>query len=144
MSSFLKPGLVAAVAAAFMTGLFPLTQAQVNNSQAANWAGTWEGKRDGVPSVVLRITKTAAAFQGEADFYIVKKADGREPEAGDKMTVPMVEPHVTGNSFVFQVMRPSDKTLLNFSLEPSGDHAAKLVRTGGDEKSIEVDMMKTD
>jgi hypothetical protein len=124
--------------------------AQTAPPTAQTLAGTWVGKQEGVPSVVLRITENGSAIQGQVDFYLLKKVDDGAPVNAGKMTTPMVNPHVQGNALDFQIVRqnrsgdPADKTVLNFALEPTGGHSARLTRTGGGEASLEVDMSRVE
>jgi hypothetical protein len=148
MKTKLAVFLLAATAAAVAAGSPSPLYAQSAPATAQTMAGTWEGKQEGVPSVVLRITETGNATQGQVDFYILKKVDDGAPINAGKMTTPMVNPHIQGNALDFQIVRenrnggPADKTVFNFALQPTGDRSATLIRTGGGEEGLEVEMSR--
>src|SRR5271163_2065637 len=105
MKTTLKLMLLAAIVA-MVAGPSLRVSAQTQSAPVTSkWVGTWEGKLDDVPAVILRITEKGGALQGEADFYIVKRNDDGTPTSDDKMTVAMVNPHVQGNYLEFQVIR---------------------------------------
>jgi hypothetical protein len=139
-----------ALAAVTIASLPSPVCAQAANASTPTLAGTWEGKLEGVRSVVLRITDSGNAVKGEVDFYILKKLDDGPPIEAGKMTEPMLNPHVQGSTLAFQIARvnhnanPADTTILNFTLEPTGEHTARLERTGGGEQALEVEMLRVE
>jgi len=147
MKTTLKLMLLAAIVA-MVAGPSLRVSAQTPSADAGKWVGTWEGKEYGVPSVILKITKNGDALQGQADFYILIRNDSGVPTNAGKMTAPMIHPHVQGNDLDFQVVREdrnvsaAEKTVLNFTMEPTGDRAAKLNRTG--DEPLEVEMVRVE
>jgi len=146
MKATLKFMLLAAIVTIVAGPSRMFAQSASEAAPARKWAGTWEGKQDGVPSVVLKITGSGDALQGQAEFYVLIGHDGGPPTSAGTMTAPMIHPHVQGNDLEFQVIRkdrygnPTDKPVLNFTMELTGDRAARLNRTGDD--PLELDMVK--
>jgi hypothetical protein len=139
--------LLAAMVAAVVAPSLGIAQAG-DVSTAGKWAGTWEGKLDGLPSVILKVTQGGGAVQGQVSFNLIKKVEGGEPTIAGTVTVPMVNPHVQGNELMFQVIRedrggdPSKRAVLNFTLMATGERSAKLERAAGSEEALTVDMLR--
>ena len=140
-----------AVIAIVVAGSSPLVFAQTSNASttgAARWAGDWEGKLDGLPSVILRIRENGDAIDGQVSFNLIKRVAGGSPTIAGAMTVPMVNSHIEGDALAFQVIRDdrngdvSKRAVLNFTLIATSDRSAKLERAAGPEDAFEVDMVR--
>jgi len=144
--------LLTALAAVVLTGLASRASAQSSDlGSAQKLAGTWEGKLGGVRSVVVRIGENGSGqsgaqgqVQGDVDFYVLKKTGDGPPVQAGKMTATMVNPRPRGSALDFEIVRQNDGTVLNFSLVSTGDDTARLIRTGGGEENLEVDMTRVE
>jgi hypothetical protein len=143
--------LLAAVAAAVVAGFSSQTRAQTGESPAADrWTGAWEGKRDGLPSVILKVKQGGSLVQGQVSFNLIKAVDGGSPKIAGTMTVDMVNPHLRGNDLEFQVVREdrggdeSKREVLNFTLVSTGKGSAKLERAAGQEEGLEVEVSRVE
>jgi hypothetical protein len=150
MKAKLGTMLLVAIVAAIVTGYSSPVSAQTMSASTSRWAGTWESKRDGVPSVILKVTQDGVSIQGQAEFNLLKGSLGAAPTIAGTMKVAMVNPHLQGDALAFQIVREdrsgdaSKRAVLNFVLAPVGDGAARLHRSGGDEADLEVDMLRVD
>jgi len=141
--------LLAAMVAAVMVAPVGMAQAR-DVSAAGRWTGSWEGKQDGLPSVIVKVTQDDGVVQGQVSFNIIKRVEGGPPVIGGKMTVAMVNPHVEGNELMFQVIRrdrsgdPSKEAVLNFTLVATGEGSAKFERAAGPDEALTVDMLRVE
>jgi hypothetical protein len=116
-----------------------IAQAKDVPAATQRWAGTWEGKVEVHPAVILTITESDKELQGSAVFYMLRRGDGGST-IEDKMTVPMTNPHLQNKTLSFQIIR-KDHSQAGFTLELKSDNAAILRREGGGDAS-EVEMSK--
>jgi hypothetical protein len=153
MQSKFRLALLVAIIAIVVAGTSPLVLAQTSSAAKATapiWAGSWEGKLDGLPSVILKITENSDAVDGQVSFNLIKRVAGGSPTIAGTTTVAMVNPQIQGDDLVFQVIREdrngdqSQRAVLNFTLVPTGDRSAKLERAAGPEDALEVDMLRVE
>ena len=68
------------------------------------WAGTWEGKVNGLPGITLTIDDAGGKIAGSVVFYLQKRADVNAPwRVTGQDSKPLVAPRVEGNTLTFEV-----------------------------------------
>jgi biopolymer transport protein ExbD len=70
----------------------------------ASFAGTWEGKMNGLPGISLNIQEGSGTLGGSVVFYFQKRSDPNSPwQVVRGSAVPMVSPRVEGKTLTFEV-----------------------------------------
>jgi biopolymer transport protein ExbD len=73
-------------------------------SAGALFAGTWEGKMNGLPGISLEIQESSGTVGGSVVFYFQQRSDPNSPwQVVRETAVPMVSPHVEGRTLSFEV-----------------------------------------
>lgn len=76
-------------------------RAAAGNSE---FAGTWDGNENGLPSVELKIQDSASGINGSIGFYFqTRGADGKW-HLGEKYTVPLLRPKTEGRVLTFETI----------------------------------------
>ena len=96
------------------------------------FAGTWEGKINGLPGIDLTIEDAGGKISGVVGFYFQLRGDDGKWRVADKYTVPLLAPRVEGRTLEFEMIHHkrhgSDELGPNakFRLELSGADEASL------------------
>jgi hypothetical protein len=94
-------------------------------------AGTWQGKLDGLPAVILTVKNNGGRLSGVGVFYILRRNDGNRPKILGKTTMPLLDQRLRGNTFRLLVKR-SDSSLTDFQMELTGKNEGQLTRIDPD------------
>ena len=94
-------------------------------------AGTWSGNLHGLPAIKMTVNESAGKLTGNIVFYFLMLEDGTWKAKGEA-DVPMIDPHLEGNTFVFAVPHakkhgstdPKDQEIKTFRLELTGPNEA--------------------
>jgi hypothetical protein len=68
------------------------------------FAGTWQGKMNGLPAVTLTISDENGKLSGSVDFYLLSRPTENDPWRVDgKATEALIAPKVDGKVLSFEV-----------------------------------------
>ena len=79
-----------------LTLLPPLTAADTP------FAGTWEGKTNGLPAVELIVRQEAGKITGSIGFYFQIRGEDGKWRLGEKTSLPVLRPVINGNVLTFE------------------------------------------
>jgi beta-lactamase regulating signal transducer with metallopeptidase domain len=100
----------------------------------SSFAGTWEGKMQGLPGVDLNLAETGSNVSGTVAFYLLgrSKANGPAHVTGKTYGVPILVPQVDGKVLTFEVQRKKCEGCTElgpnakFRMELTGQNEARL------------------
>ncbi len=87
-------------------------------------AGTWQGKMEQVPAVVLTVKDDQGKLSGTITFYKIVD-DGSGPRAEGKNTATLIDPELDGKTLSFQVKNPQDE-VTKFKMDLTAENEANL------------------
>jgi hypothetical protein len=84
--------------------LIPLVVAGTLAADSVPFAGTWEGKLYGQPSVELVLRPDGGSVTGAITFYLAHRENEKAPwKIAGKTTLPLLEPKLDGGKLTFEV-----------------------------------------
>jgi hypothetical protein len=89
--------------AAHRTLIVLLTMAVIAAAQSS-FTGTWEGQVNDLPGVELVIRDEAGGVSGSIAFYFQMRGDDGKWHLGEKTTLPLLTPKVTGKVLTFETI----------------------------------------
>jgi hypothetical protein len=129
------------VLAAACVASFLACAATAESTGNAQWAGVWQGQRDGQPSVTLTLADDTGELGGTLVLNIVEKQEGQARAVAGEPHV-LVHPRVEGKVLSFGVKK-IDKSgdLLNFTvaLTPEGKARIHCLNCGVDAPVVDMD-----
>jgi biopolymer transport protein ExbD len=73
-------------------------------AQNSSFAGTWEGSRNGIPGISLKIQEADRNVTGNVVFCFQQRADTNTPwHVAGESAVPLLAPHIEGKTLTFEV-----------------------------------------
>jgi len=68
------------------------------------FAGTWQGKAEGLPAITLTVKDQGASPRGKITFYLLKRSAEKDPwHVDSKETTPLLKPKTDGKTLSFEV-----------------------------------------
>jgi hypothetical protein len=104
--------------------LFTIAAAGLTAAAESPVAGTWQGKMEEVPAVVLTVKDDQGKLSGSITFYKIVD-DGSGPRAEGKNTAALIHPVLDGKTLSFQVKNPQDE-VTKFKMELTAENEANL------------------
>jgi hypothetical protein len=71
---------------------------------ASGFAGTWEGKQNGLPAVELTIRDKDGGVSGTIGFYFQRRGTDGKWHLAEKYTVPLLSPKLQGRVLTFETI----------------------------------------
>jgi hypothetical protein len=117
-----------------IVGLFIVTAAAI---AASPFAGTWEGKLNGLPGVEVKIGENGRTLGGEVTFFFQRRGeDGKWHLEGDKAPLPMLAVKTSGKVLSFELAHhkthgsPEYGPNAKFTIELIGPDEARMSKVG--------------
>jgi hypothetical protein len=99
-------------------------------AEDSSFAGTWEGRLNGLPAVTLEIEDSGGSFAGSATFYVLKD-EGEGKRIGGAARVDMRDVRAHDAVLEFQIALPGSGDVVRFRMTISGRDTAVLKRAAG-------------
>lgn len=113
--------------------------ALAESAASAQWAGVWQGKLDGQPSVTLTLAHDTGRLSGTLVLNIIMKKDGKQAYIAAVEPHALVNPRVEANTLYFDVRR-IDGDLMNFTVALTPEGRARIHCTNCGKGAPTVDM----
>jgi hypothetical protein len=111
----------------------------------AGWTGVWQGQLDGQPAVTLTLADDGGALGGTVVFNLVERQPGGEPHVVSIQPHLLLNPHVSGTTLSFQIMRRDrSEEPMRFTVVTGDDGKTRIhcLNCGPDAPNAEIVKMK--
>jgi len=96
--------IIAALAALTCAATFAIAQSSAVPHTNSPFAGTWEGKLNGLPGIDLKIDEADGRISGTIVFYFQERSDTDSPwHVAAQHPVPLLSPRVEAKTLTFEV-----------------------------------------
>jgi hypothetical protein len=100
-------------------------------AESSSFAGTWEGRLEGVKAVTLEIQDVGPIVTGGVTFYVIKD-EGEGKRIGGATHLAMEHVRWHDDTLEFEVTIPTAGDVVHFRMILNGRNTAKLKRFAGE------------